>query len=395
MRIRKIIPLILLIFILGSITACGNLSDNATQNEEETTQPVIPTIKNVEDLERGHYYIETKDGYAEPYWSVVSFEPSTQNAKNSNVVWFNDDTWERLPTLYKGQHIIYRTNEEFNETFHFTKYIDEGWSVGICNLYSSDMGHYKFNASTKNTNINPISDSAKFSDWESVVTIEGIDGEKLRADRISPCGTIMGLEKDKEYNAELYVGTEIQPGTLKADSRTMYGSQSHAVNDFEYVQSEIIEISIPSYFNSGYYDVNGVGMFRYVNSDSYDENTDFNEYNPENAAAAEQYANLQHYQTNVTEQIEFLKKGKYIITFTYDDNINEELLPEGRNANNAFSPSVYLNTGEDEITYLKNKGNNVMEAVYTIKEPGMYPLEINNIYGRGYEYEYTEYIESQ
>jgi hypothetical protein len=41
--------------------------------------------------------------------------------------------------------------------------------------------------------------------------------------------------------------------------------------DYTFIGDNKISLSIPSAFNSGYYLINGVGLFRYINGTSYDE----------------------------------------------------------------------------------------------------------------------------
>ena len=65
-----------------------------------------------------------------------------------------------------------------------------------------------------------------------------------------------------------------------------FGSMERFVNyDYEFMHSNFIVIEIPEYFKSGYYFVNGVGLFRYVadsdvskyNGKAYDASIDWND----------------------------------------------------------------------------------------------------------------------
>lgn len=382
MKKKLLLGLALIAVFCMILTACGGPKE--PEGSGEVLPPgTIKTYKKMSQLQRDHVYVETDDGYAEPTWGNINFEPTISNGKNNCVAWFDETSWKLIPTIHRGQSVVYRTTEEFDEDFQFTKFMDVGYTIGICNLRETTTGRYKFTAMDDSTNVNPTSDAARTLSLDANVTLDAVDGKPLRGDRVSPCGTITGLKKDQSYPADIYVGTEIVHYDLKADSRALYGAQVNKITDYEFVQAEIIEIEIPSYFKSGYYSLNGFGIFRYVAEEGNIDDIDFNLYNPDNDASAAQLENLGFYTNNTTEMVD-LDVGKYTITFTYDDSINPELLPEGRTVEEAFMPSVYLNLGKEDIRYLEESGDHAMEGTYEIEVAGSYPLEIENLYGRGY-----------
>lgn len=47
---------------------------------------------------------------------------------------------------------------------------------------------------------------------------------------------------------------------------------------YAFIGANIIKITLPDYLKSGYYNINGAGIFRYIaEGDTYDSSTNFNE----------------------------------------------------------------------------------------------------------------------
>lgn len=368
--------------IIGFTSACAVLPE-----DEETTQLTyeISYIENMEDLERGNCYVETENGYALPYWGDTTFDTASDytTSNTSKVAWFDDENWNMIPTLYKGDHIVLRTNNEFKEEFYFERFIDAGYSIGLCNLARTETGRYKVSTSS-GTQINPNSDASTLTELGDInITIDTIGGQPLRSSLVNECGMIDGLEKGLTYEADVYVGTEIHPYTFTADSRILYSAQVNTTIDYEFVQAEVIEIEIPEYFNSGYYSLNGSGIFRYVAGDSYDENTDFNELNYDDSiAAADAYSDNNWNKESVSDTLEIPETGSYTFRVTYDDTVNESLLPDSITPDNVPAPTVKLYLGEETIT-LEDVGNNIVYASFSA-EAGTYNLDVDYIYGREY-----------
>ena len=71
---------------------------------------------------------------------------------------------------------------------------------------------------------------------------------------------------------------------MTANVHTFGLLESFTTYDYEFLHSSCIEISIPTWFKTGYYYVAGIGMFRYVsksdaslyNGKEYDENINWN-----------------------------------------------------------------------------------------------------------------------
>ena len=61
-------------------------------------------------------------------------------------------------------------------------------------------------------------------------------------------------------------------------SRAFVSMEAAYTFDYDLPEAEIAVVKLPSYLKTGYYFINGNGLFRYISSgDKYDENTNFND----------------------------------------------------------------------------------------------------------------------
>ena len=150
----------------------------------------------------------------------------------------------------------------------------------ISNIVAVDEDDYKFY-------LDMNSDASQLTSLEAIekLYLDKVGTTKVRENNVSDGGTVLGLKKDKNYVCEFYTGTYYQDFKLTANIHTFSSLERFVSYEYEFMHSNFIVISIPDYFKSGYYFVNGVGLFRYVadsdtgkyNGQAYDENIDWND----------------------------------------------------------------------------------------------------------------------
>ena len=385
-----------MLLVVGTLAACGS------KEEPETTPPDDARIQDIYSLERGNFYVETNEGYVKLLRKTATKTIGlTDDSSEETVLWFQDE-FENIPTLYRGSKLVYRTNEYFNERFTFDKYLDLGYTFGLYNLDPLESGRYSFAIEGDTAQIVSISDANKFRELgKRRVIIDAIGDTPLRKDSVSAVGTVMGLEKDKEYTIDLYMGTEIQPFdgaetvpyTLKADVRALYRAQTNTSIDYEFLRSDIIAVTIPEYFQSGYYVINGFGLFRYVNGDSYDEHTDFNQINPMNMEEYLKQATLPENSINWSEPLKIVESGSWTLTIQYSNEINEELIPEGEDASSLGEFYVRVNINSNSYTLRDTDNDGTMDLAFNAPA-GEYYMVFYNLYGRDITYS-LDYVDAK
>ena len=81
---------------------------------------------------------------------------------------------------------------------------------------------------------------------------------------ITRVGTLIGFTQNTSYKAEVYQGTECHPYVWTANIRVLGSMETYSTVNYFFESETVINIKIPEFFNSGYYMINGVGLFRYV-----------------------------------------------------------------------------------------------------------------------------------
>ena len=75
----------------------------------------------------------------------------------------------------------------------------------------------------------------------------------------------------------VYEGTVEHNYTMAADVRIMGSMEGQVTAEYSFVGDNTISLILPDAFNSGFYLINGVGLFRYIDGTTYDEaSTDMN-----------------------------------------------------------------------------------------------------------------------
>ena len=407
-RNKQILVIALAALSAGALALGGCGSKDDGKDTEKATQTTVATVGSMDGLSNGAFAIEHKENgkniYYLPYSGYATFDKSqaATAANASRVLWFQDD-FKAIPTLYEGDRLVYRYNTSFDEDFTFERYLDLGYTVGVANLSPRETGHYELGVSAKDNsgNINPVSDMTQIESLAGqTVTFETLGGSEIRSANVTSSGTIRGLKKGKRYKAEIYTGTEVNDFTFTADSHAMCSYQVYTSKDYQYQSSKIIEVSIPSFFNSGYYSIDGSGLFRYVKGDSYDDNTDFSILNiAPGAQGTESLANEQSALDNEspledtdtkTEIIQVPADSNYLITVNYDNAISSEYLTdEDGNSipvEQIAAPSATLSNYEMSANFTNVTNSNSLTLNADKLAAGSYTLKIYGLKGRSYTY---------
>ncbi len=387
---RKKVSVLTLFAVAVLISGCGN------KNQETVEESSVTKVENMDDLAEGGYYVEKNDGYEQLYFGDTSFSTSDVvtggSADTTRVAWFGSD-WSSIPTLYKGESLVYKYSGELSESFAFERFKDYGYTVGICDMEETDTGRYLLSLSSDDHMISTDSEAYKtLTDIGSGnVIVEAVGGKKLRSGNITAAGTIEGLEEGNQYSLDIYTGTKLKKTELTADVRALGAIETYISNSYEFLRSDVISIEIPEWFNSGYYSIDGYGIFRYVNGSSYDDTTDFSVANQDPDAGDSDENSLVDEKEDENRQVEEIyiaETGSYLITVTYDDDYDESLSDsfDSEDSKNDIdtTPVAVLRTYNDSLT-LKDVGGNQLQ-LSTDLEMGNYKLTLTNLLGRDYEF---------
>jgi len=373
-----------IIMLAGLLLLAGCSKREVPVEETETEQEAtLQIVSEMDAVENGAYYVCHNGTYEKLYVGAANYEIRTQSNPDENrTLWFKDD-FERIPTMYQGDTLIYKNSAPLVEDVYMERFEYCGYTVGLSGLKRLESGRYSLSMKATDHNINPSSDAMELTKLGAeVVIIDRFGGADLRSGNVSYGGCILGLSKDKVYAADVYVGTYYHEMRLTADTIALTSMEAARTVDYEFLQNQLISIHIPEWYNSGYYLINGFGLVRYVAGDSYNEDTDFNIPNippeeQESEEETEKGENNNRYYENETK-IRLKRASEYCITIRCFPK-GEEALPGAilYEGDNAFQ---FKRTTEENVLRLTeelSKGNHLISV--SGLEDGYYEIEVEDL----------------
>ena len=310
---KKMNPLVIVGIIVAVLIAvvivCQLFGINLFATLSGESSKVTTTFSDVNELSSGKAYVWHHEGgnieddlNAKTDKSVFfSCIKGNYNFKNKELeegvehprsIWISSDTDDSIPTVTKDYLLIYVSSTAVPDGIIFERFADYGYSIGLSNMMKDGSGHYYIEYAAVDEDdykyyLDMNSDASQLSSLEAIerLYLDKVGNIKVRENNVSDGGTVLGLKKDKDYVCEFYTGTYYQDFKLTANIHTFSSLERFTSYEYEFMHSNFIVISIPDYFKSGYYFVNGVGLFRYVadsdeatyNGKAYDENIDWND----------------------------------------------------------------------------------------------------------------------
>ena len=255
------------------IGTCGFLYANGTLGGE-TEQEIDYTLHEltVDQLADGNYYVKTGTAYyplvtgqfasTAPHDSRV---PKEADPVNRYAMFGEDD--QQIPTMYKDSELIFKANTPtLPSSFTLERFKDEGWSIGMRGITKAEgSGKYHVIVDAVHTYRQGSSISALQAPLSGEVIVDKINGTPLSESNVSEGGTIIGLTRDQTYSVDAYTGTTFIGMDAIADTHMFTSFEVYTLSDISMNPNGYVVINLPDYMQSGYYMIDGLGMFRYIN----------------------------------------------------------------------------------------------------------------------------------
>ncbi len=303
---KKVLDTLLISALSVSLTGCGLFETFQGQSDDKPN-----AYSNVYELSSGMAYVwdhrgETdirKDLSQDRVGDAVFFAcpKGDINFKGDELsdidqyprsIWIPSDIDDQIPTVTSENALIYISDTTVPKEIIFERFADYGYSIGVSNMEADGGGHYYIvYAETDEDDykyyVDMKSDAAEVTQFDTIsrLYLDKVGGMEVKEESVSDGGTVLGLEKDKYYICEFYTGTFYQDFKLKAGIHSFGKLERFVCHDYEFLHANCIKIEIPEWFKSGYYFVQGVGLFRYVSDEdlkvynglAYDESIDWND----------------------------------------------------------------------------------------------------------------------
>lgn len=302
---KRIIAVILVVLSIFGMTGCSLMETVSGLSKDKPY-----SYSSVDELESGMAYVWSdpkakdikedleKEADHDIFFSTIKGDYNFQGKETEELseyprsIWMDSSNDDKIPTVTSGDALLYISDTTVPEKIVFERFADYGYTIGVSNLIPDGGDHYYFCYAENDEDdyeyyVDMNSDAANLIQFETIsrLYLDKVDGKRISKENVSEGGTIQGLTKDISYVCEFYTGTFYQDFELTANIHSFGAMERFVSYDFEFLHSNCIAIQIPDYFKSGYYFVNGVGLFRYVsdqdkgtyNGMAYDENIDWND----------------------------------------------------------------------------------------------------------------------
>lgn len=216
-----------------------------------------------DELEQETFYVKNGTRFSKVYMPAGNSKNEARKLDKSRIMYMIGDE-KMVPIHYKGELVAYASTKADLDYVLLERFEDIGYSIGIYGGTLKGDGYYHFSVSK---NIATGSQAASLfsqvvSDEIRIISIGGVPIEQI-VDKES--GILLQLKKDETYIVEFYSGTYYYRQELTADThflKTMelYSYDRNKIDDTIY---GYMCFNTPESLKSGYYNINGSGIFLY------------------------------------------------------------------------------------------------------------------------------------
>lgn len=308
MKIKAIISALLAVTLLAGCS--GSLGDEEfsgpnlneiTYGEgnisyEESSLGISASAPDITSLMQSGMYYVLHDGFFYPlvydwtnYGYGVEMGLGEKPGPEKKMAVFDSTSITNIPTLFPGDQLFYYSTSGVYDYTTIERFSTIGWSIGLANLQSNTTGHVYFEPGGKLEEgiasgtvlslefekiYEVVEDESKASNGKFL--LERIGGVEIKGDMLDH-GIVVGLEQGKEYNVDIYTGTEYSYYPATSTVFYMNSFETYAIWEYTSLQDYLYEIKVPDYLLTGYYDIGGCGFLRIIREPYYNADTDYNE----------------------------------------------------------------------------------------------------------------------
>ena len=196
------------------------------------------------------------------------------------IAWVNYNIDEGyIPTMYPGDKLIYKSNTYIPTKYSLEKFYDNGYTLGVAKMEQDTSGNYRFDKEEFDSITMSTSDAVGFSALEDIESIYlvSVGDQRVTPLNMSESGAVTGLKLMEKYNCDIRQGTEKIDATLTCNIHLFSSAETYGFGSFTFITPHIAQLNVPDYVTTGYYDLNGIGFFRYVK----EEGTDYHDLDTE------------------------------------------------------------------------------------------------------------------
>lgn len=251
------------------------------------------------ELVNDKYYIKNGSKFYEAYKPDGTVSSTASQVDSNRLFWLDVDE-SLIPTYYKGELIAYPSENLSLDKISIERFSDVGYSIGLYGGTVDEEGYFCYKLKENSIGVSNAYSVLSQSKSDQI-RITTINDSPVDSNSINSSGIITGLSKNEEYTIGYYAGTYYSTATVKADEHFLQSYEIINIEKAETTKNGYLAITLPNDAKSGYYFINGYGIFKYYDykkGEKNDDKTDMNE--PYYRSSEEQLmANSQKYVVNV------------------------------------------------------------------------------------------------
>lgn len=242
--------------------ACVLSLSGCSQIFKDTKSQYELTGVNAPEMVSGKFYVKNGTKFYAVYFPSANFKSNqvVNISKASRIYWLGKDE-SLIPTYYKGELIAYSSEDVNIGTVSLERFKDTGYSFGMYGGVYDEAGYISFTTSklVPGTSAATALSKAKAKD----IRIVSINNTPVTAESIDKSGVFVGLDPGKSYEVSYYSGTYYNTVTLQADEWFFESFEVHQIKEATLTKNGFIAIEMPEDAKSGWYMINGQGLFKY------------------------------------------------------------------------------------------------------------------------------------
>lgn len=316
---KKALLLFLLSFSALVLTSCKDI-----QLFEEEVDPNEQIYLEDYEITPDTYYIKNGTRFVAVYMPYGNIKEKAKMVKKSRTLWMVETNGDEalVPVHYSDELVAYASEKADLKEVSLERFKDLGHSIGVCGGELKNDGYYHVTI-RKNTTSGSSFQLLIDETPSTEIRIESINGIKVSKEMIEPnTGVFIGLEKGSTYKVGFFSGTYYYEADVTADTHFLqaYELYTYGTEQLKDTRHGYMCFETPSDLKSGWYNINGSGLFKYYNfkkGEQLLESVDMNEqyYNSEEEMIA---ACSTEYSFTLSNTIQNLK-----VEVEIEENLNE------------------------------------------------------------------------
>jgi len=215
-------------------------------------------------LETDMFYVKDGTKFIK-VWDADTINLGGGPSGGQTIIPLHED-YRAIPTLYKNEILAIASTNTWVKPPTLTRYQEIGYNIGLYGLTLDKDGYL---CGTLNKNV--YEKSSLYNYLEAHIPakeyrIVTINDMPVSSDMITASwsGAFNCMEKGKEYTLEFYAGTYYTSTKAIADIFMLEAFEVHNLSEASNTKNGYLSFEMPETAKSGWYYLNGYGLFRYI-----------------------------------------------------------------------------------------------------------------------------------